>query len=280
MASIAVSKFWRNVRTLIGRPTIAFDYLDWLLQSLVRSDGATRNFGDVKLGNFNGFSEFHSIARGISAAEHAFLSRHPFAPGAIIDIGANLGLFCLTANRLLPGRRVVAFEPAPSTFAALTKNVELNGAANIDCHQAALSDRDGTATFVTLESARANSSLAMKPTAEDVCIEISCVSLDTFVAAAGLDSIALLKVDVEGFEASVFAGANAVLSRHAAKLVYFEVCPALAQAKGFTSDEAAATLEHHGYALYRIREDGTLSRAARSDIATVRLDNWVGIPGQ
>ncbi len=89
--------------------------------------------------------------------------------------------------------------------------------------------------------------------------------------------IALLKIDVEGFEISALRGARQVLAQLRPRVVYFEVCPALAQAEGFAPDSAAALLEENGYALHRIRDDGALEPVRRSEIANVVLDNWVGI---
>jgi FkbM family methyltransferase len=273
-----LAKTMRNVGTALRRPALALDYAGWTLQNRFRKGGAIRKVCGVTLGSFNGFSEFHSVARGVSSAEQAFLKSFPFRGGAVLDIGANLGLFALVVRNILPGRRIIAFEPAPSTFAALSSNVARNGADNIECRQLAVSDRDGTVPFVVRENARANSSIGTagsNPGA--ISIDISCVTLDRFVSEAKIERIALLKVDVEGFEAAVFTGATRVLSTLRPQLVYFEVCPALARASGFTGDDAAAKLEEHGYALHRIRPDGGLERTGRKRIAQVSLENWLGI---
>jgi FkbM family methyltransferase len=276
MASLA--KTLRNAATALRRPGLALDYLGWGLQSAFLRDGATRNICGVKLGSFNGFSEYHSVGRGVSIAEQEFLTRFAFREGAIIDIGANLGLFSLVARTVMPQRRIVAFEPAPSTFRALSANVARNGASNIECRQAAVSDRDGTVSFVLRENARANSSIAAPGAATGAAtVDVPCLTLDSFTSEAGIDRIGLLKVDVEGFEAAVFAGANRVLSTVRPHVVYFEVCPALARANGYAADGAAAQLEQHGYVLHRIRDDGGIEKASRSSIEGLRLENWVGL---
>src|SRR5438067_2438972 len=50
-------------------------------------------------------------------------------PGStVLDIGAHLGLFTvIMARRVGPGGRVLSFEPTPSTRAALSETVRLNG---------------------------------------------------------------------------------------------------------------------------------------------------------
>jgi FkbM family methyltransferase len=273
-----IAKAMRNVGTALRRPTLALDYAGWALQNRFRPGGATRRVCGVTLGSFSGFSEFHSVATGVSSVEQDFLNAFPFRDGAILDIGANLGLFALLMRNVLPDRRIVAFEPAPSTFAALSSNVAGNGATNIECHQVAVSDHDGTVSFVIREHARANSSIGTSALNRGATsVEVPCITLDRFAAEARIERIALLKVDVEGFEAAVFAGANRVLSTLRPQLVYFEVCPALACANGFSADDAAAKLEENGYLLHRIRPDGGFEKADRSRIAQVTLENWLGV---
>jgi FkbM family methyltransferase len=268
----------RNALTVSRQPALAAEYASWLIQKLLRASDPIRTICGVRIGNFNGFSEYHWAAQEVSARELAFLRRHDFGEGAIIDVGANLGLFSLVVRERFHDRRIIAFEPVPSTFAALLANAARNSATNMECHPLAVSDRDGTARFVVLENARANSSLetGASPQGGDT-IEIECVTLDRFVSEAGIERIALLKVDVEGFEISVFRGAADVLSRVRPRVVYFEICPAIAQGAGFPPDEAAVFLEKQGYALHRLLDGGLLQRVRPHEVGEVVLDNWVGI---
>jgi hypothetical protein len=87
----------------------------------------------------------------------------------------------------------------------------------------------------------------------------------------------MLKVDVEGHELSVFRGADNVLLKNRPRVVYFEVCPPLARSAGFAPQAAAAMLLELGYALYRVRGDGSLRQAALEEICGITLDNWVAL---
>jgi len=257
---------------------MAIEYCTWAFENMLSRDGPTRTICDVRMGNFNSFSEYHASALAISASELAFLDRHTLGEGVLIDVGANLGLFSLVLCRRHPARRVIAFEPAPSTYEALMKNARLNSATKLECHRAAVADRDGTASFAVREDARANSSLGGSQGSAGARIEMDCVRLDTFLPAAGVGKIALLKVDVEGFEASVFRGAARVLESVRPGAVYFEVCPHLARREGFAPDEAAAILENADYELRRIASDGSTVPALRNEIPEVTLENWVAFP--
>ena len=55
----------------------------------------------------------------------------------IVDVGAGLGDFAVSAAGAFPRARVVAIEPDPGRFALLQLNVARNGLANVELHQAA-----------------------------------------------------------------------------------------------------------------------------------------------
>ena len=270
---MAENRLVRNARVVLGRPAMLRDYAAWTLQRAFAEP--TRSIGGIRLGGFNGFSEYHSLPAGVSHGELRFLTAYPLTQGAILDIGANLGLFSLVTARARPDRRILAFEPAPSTFQALRRNVERNR-LDVECHQLAVAERDGTATFVVREKARANSSLVSDLVLPgEKRVDIQCTTLDRFVEQAGIRSIALLKIDVEGFEASVLKGAEGVLARMRPPLIYFEVCATLARLAGFAPDGAALELLRHGYRLHRIDEGGNLVPIEPSRAAEVRAENWV-----
>ena len=84
-------------------------------------------------------------------------------------------------------------------------------------------------------------------------------------------------MDVEGFEALVFAGAEDALTRRRIATVYFEVAPKLTIMRGFDPDAAARILLRHGYELKRVDENGRLQRANVADIQNVVLENWVAV---
>jgi Methyltransferase FkbM domain len=95
----------------------------------------------------------------------------------------------------------------------------------------------------------------------------------------GRDSrIALLKVDVEGYESLVFDGGATVLSDIRPSVIYFEVCPGLASAAGFDAADPARYLANRGYALHRFSAGGELQPVdANAATAIARVEDWVAI---
>lgn len=266
----------RNLRRVLLQPRISAEFIDWSLQRVTRRNGPVRRLHGVELGHFNGFSEYHSVVRGVSVAEKAFLQDYAFGPGAIIDVGANLGLFALLMSRRYPARAIHAFEPSPTTFAALRGNLARNRAVNIQAHQVAVTNHDGLVSFSVREHARANSSIHAEGTTGP-SIEVRCVTLDSFMAATGVKQIALLKVDVEGYEPAVLDGAARLLARYRPGVIYFEVCHALARDAGFDPADAAHYLVDRGYRLHRLTTAGTLEPVEPAAAHDIVVENWVGV---
>jgi FkbM family methyltransferase len=142
-------------------------------------------------------------------------------PGAVmLDIGANLGWHSLNAA-LRPGvARIHAFEPAVATRGLLERNVQRNGAGGkIEVVPVALAERNGTATF-SFCADDAYSSLAPDDRRPVACeYPVAVRRLDDWAEAAGLPRLDFVKLDVEGAEPAVIAGAGATLRRFRPELL-------------------------------------------------------------
>jgi FkbM family methyltransferase len=78
----------------------------------------------------------------------AWIERRLHPGDVFVDVGANMGYTSLLAARAVgPGGAVVAFEPAPETFAKLTGNLALNPSANVRAVQAAVGARETCVPF-------------------------------------------------------------------------------------------------------------------------------------
>ena len=141
--------------------------------------------------------------------------RLPFAApsGALVDLGANIGLTTLwmaTHYQLGP---IVAVEPDPDNARLVQKNLEQNGlkATLID---AAVGPQDGTTKFQ-----RSNWS-NMGHVADDG-MPIRSISMASILERFGLDQVGVAKIDIEGSEEAVFLGPSEWLQHVAAMVVEF-----------------------------------------------------------
>jgi FkbM family methyltransferase len=158
--------------------------------------------------------------REVELAEWAFYLDY-LKPGMIaFDVGAYLGEVTLLFSKLVgPTGRVHSFEPVDTTFRRLVSNIAGFGRTNVDLNLAAVSNVCGPAMIYLFgPDSLSWSSLADRPL-EDYGIpassrtiqQTSTVTIDSYCRDHAIDSIDLLKVDVEGAELEVLRGADELL---------------------------------------------------------------------
>lgn len=132
----------------------------------------------------------------------------------VIDVGANIGLHTLLWARALPRSQVFAFEPAPKTFETLSKNVAQNGlGARIVPIQRAVGENQGEVDFYLTGDDAYNSMRDTKRKPVREVIRVPVGPLNDVTSTLGALRVGLLKIDVEGLESSVIAGARDLIQR-------------------------------------------------------------------
>lgn len=149
------------------------------------------------------------------------LCRRVLSDGAVaMDVGANIGATALIMSAFVGKGRVIAVEPGPKAFAALCENVRANGAGAVECHNVALSSDGGRTVFLE-DSSFGHLDLDASPGLDDPRA-VAVRTLDDLVESLGLQRLDFLKIDTEGFEPQVLAGAQAALARFA-PIIYLEL---------------------------------------------------------
>jgi FkbM family methyltransferase len=179
----------------------------------------------------------------------------------IFDVGANVGDVSRRLARDHPAAAIHAFEPVPTTFATLSRNVA--DTPNIRAHRLALGADVATRTMHLYEDPCLNTLVDRAPfvaafgTAERDRTTVEVTTVDVFCDAHGISSIDLLKVDTEGFDLDVIRGGEAMFARRLVTFVVFEFTdirrPAGAGAAGFI--EMHDFLEAHGMRLFMVQND-------------------------
>lgn len=156
--------------------------------------------------HYYGFLEF---------ADMAFIGHLLREGDAFADVGANVGVYSVLAGRVC-GARVHVFEPAQETLPALRTNLAANGLVGaVVVHAVALSDREGEACFT--RGLDAVNRFAAQDECDSVPVATACA--DTLLADCGIVAI---KVDVEGAEELVFAGAARLLAEPQLRVLLVE----------------------------------------------------------
>lgn len=189
--------------------------------------------------------------RGLSEVYEAETWKHLISqlrPGdTVADVGANLGLYTVAiAKRVGSAGRVIAFEPDSQNFAALMRHVQLNGVSDrVKLMPMAVGERDTLIDF----DARGDSESRISSSKRDGTRRVQCVSLDTVFAQESLD---ILKIDVEGYEYQVMAGAIHLLKdiNCRPRMIYIEAHPYAWQAFGTTDAQLLSLLLASGYQVF------------------------------
>jgi FkbM family methyltransferase len=154
-------------------------------------------------------------------AEMGFLL-HLLGPGDLfIDIGANVGSFTVLACSV-PGVRAIAYEPIPETAFRLRRNILVNDFVDVaELRMLGLSDAADTLRFTQNQDSM-NHVVAPDEANLPGLVEIKVARLDDELADLPPGQPLVLKIDVEGHEFNVIAGARNVLSRDATLAVIME----------------------------------------------------------
>lgn len=141
---------------------------------------------------------------------------------SIWDIGANQGQFAFMAHNVWPELPVYSFEPDPNSYEKLVQNFN-RFSINGKTFQYALSNNIESMQLMRYAD-NVNNSL-LRNTSEEVNIldklDVDCTTLDTISETLPSVKSAFLKLDVQGFELVVLAGAKNFLKR--SKFVQIEV---------------------------------------------------------
>lgn len=127
-------------------------------------------------------------------------------PRVIVDAGANIGLASLFFARRYPDARVIAIEPESSNYAMLLKNTAPY--PNIVAVRAALWNRDTELDLVDLGSGHTNfqTAEAAGDKKGSVISKVRAMTIDRLMAEFDINTIDLLKLDIEGAEKELFEG--------------------------------------------------------------------------
>lgn len=172
------------------------------------------------------------IAQGamVDAAEDAFLRRLAGVEElTVFDVGAYLGEYARHVRRYSPQARIVAFEPHPASYARLREVADELGFTAVNAALGESPGRSRLYDYADLEAAVGSPHASLhSPVIEAVHgraaagIEVAVTTVDEAMREHGIERVGLLKIDAEGHELAVLAGARGALAGDRVDLVEFE----------------------------------------------------------
>ena len=159
-----------------------------------------------------------------------------------VDIGANVGSYTILAAAE-SGTSVISVEPVPSTFKRLESNILVNNIIKkVSLFNIGLGSEPGKVRFT-----RSLDTVNHVATVDET--DVIDIQVDTLDHLIGLQSPALIKIDVEGYETSVLNGAAETLKKGSLKALIIELNGS-GKRYGYEDSDIHDTLTAHGFAPY------------------------------
>ena len=155
--------------------------------------------------------------RVLAGSEHLYVLNLKFT--TIVDIGANRGQFALAARQYCPDAMIIAFEPLIKP--AVVFNRVFAGDQAVKLHNVAISEeegslemhvskRDDSSSLLPIAQAQAD----LYPGTEEVSThDVNVGPLHKYIATSEISGMALLKIDVQGYEYQVLVGCHDLINK-------------------------------------------------------------------
>lgn len=138
-----------------------------------------------------------------------------------VDVGVNIGYYSLFFAKLMNDKgKILSFEPNPNNCFWFKKSIQANNYKCIKLYRYALSDKEGTATFYLGKRSGWGSFFFSQYAAapEKKPITVKTQKLDNVLKEEGINTVDIIKIDVEGADLLVLRGAERILKRENVKL--------------------------------------------------------------
>lgn len=193
----------------------------------------------------------------------------------VIDVGANIGeISMVSAKRVGPVGRVIAFEPLHTIADSLERNIANNNLSCISVIRHGASDHTGDARIYlkpnTIGDEAPNTGLGTLYPQEAESVDnsaewIKLARLDDLPEIRSLDRIDLIKIDIEGAELACLRGARNTIEQHRPILIV-EVQRDSCERAGYDQNDILVLLTEFGYNFYRIGRHGKASMISIDDL--------------
>ncbi|HVF70544.1 MAG TPA: FkbM family methyltransferase [Chthoniobacterales bacterium] len=229
---------------------------------------------EVNLNDMIGREIFKQRIFDLAVSECAWRLLEP--QDRVIDAGANIGyMTMLFAARVGESGLVHAFEPHPRVRTLLERNVERisrrRQSGRVVVHPSALGDAPRNAQLIETDYFALNegtAKIAAPAQTGEGSVASHSVRVETIDALFADQSFALLKIDVEGFEAEVLRGAASLLGSQRVRHVIYED-------HTLGGSGLAEVLSGHGYHVFSIGHGAFGPRLRQSGQGKVEIDaSW------
>lgn len=145
--------------------------------------------------------------------ELEFLKKSIHKNSTFIDIGANIGIYSLTASKIIDDYgKIISFEPYSKNYNSLVSNIELNKFKNIITERLAIANKNEQINLYYDEKEKNLGMVSMNERENSLKEIVQSTTLDTYVIKNNIHKIDFIKIDIEGNELNALQGMKNILA--------------------------------------------------------------------
>jgi FkbM family methyltransferase len=188
----------------------------------------------------------------------AFLKARLSGGGVLFDVGANVGLVTFLTASQRSDLTVHAFEPNPYGASLWRRNRELNPDVDARLNEVAVGASEWLAQLALSADRESAWSHMVEPGAitQLESVEVAVITLDGYMAQEQISFVDVLKLDVEGYEPRVLAGAAQALSERRVGCIVAELNDFHLERLGSSREALIDWLADHGYRAFEMPRTG------------------------
>lgn len=259
--------FKRIVKSISGHSLTRFRLIRSFYFFLLSHLRDTKSFVYV-LGNKMFLDSIDSLGLSIRGEYEPFetliIQREVKEGDTVLDLGANIGYYTLIFAKIVGEKgKVFSFEPDPTNFSLLSRNVEINGFKNVTLVQKAVSNENGKCNLY-LRKYNKGAHTTIKDLDKDCgIISVGTTRLDDYFKKN--DKIDFVKMDIEGAEGRAIQGMSNILQKNKNIKILTEFNHKFLEKSGIKSEEYFKMLAEFGFKIYCLDEQKNKVEMIASD---------------
>lgn len=171
----------------------------------------------------------------------------------VLDIGANIGYYTLIFAQLVGNSgKVYSFEPDPTNFKILKKNIFVNKHKNVVLENKAVSNKEGNLKlYLSTENNGMHRIYPSKWCKES--IDIHSIKIDSYFENE--QKIDFIKLDIEGAEFDALIGMKSLIHKNKDLTIFIEFVPTSLKEYGTNPEDILDFFINEGFKIFRINNN-------------------------
>lgn len=281
---MTISEF---IYTVLLKPRLLKSSANWIIKRFVPSkvhvEGATiyLNPNDPVISGALSLKVYER-------AEITFFKKYFSPQMTFVDVGANVGLYTgIALSTEGFSGTIICMEPHDESRSFLLKTINANNQSFSGCKliisDMAASDVEGVVTLHKNSKNKGDNRLYPDPLLDEF-ENVKVTTLDKICFLNNINTIDFLKIDVQGGESKVIAGASNILKNSKDCIILSEFWPYGLSRSGNDANDYLTTLKNLGFLLFKLEKGASITPLNAQDIVSTTIGrqytNIVGFKGK